>query len=349
MKILLTGNMGYIGPIVVSTLRKNFPNCFIRGIDSGFFSHCLLDGNDAFPEIKIDEQFFIDIRDIQPIHLEGFDAVIHLASISNDPMGNLFESQTWDINSLASARLAQMAKEVGVTSFVFASSCSIYGHGGDHPRSESDNLNPLTAYAKSKVYLENALKPLADNKFRVSCLRFATACGWSPRCRFDLVVNDFVLSAMSVGEISVLSDGTPWRPMIHVRDMAKALAWGVSRTIGEDYLVVNVGENQNNHQVKDLAQIVASVIPNTKISIAKEGAPDKRSYRVNFDALEKLTGPGFIEWSVRGAAEELIMQLKKIEFNDKNFRNSKYIRFNVLKNLQDREILNADLRWTSNP
>ncbi len=347
MKILVTGNMGYIGPIVVSVLRKNFPNCVIKGMDSGFFAHCLLDSNDAFPEINIDEQIFLDIRDIQQIHLEGVDAVIHLASISNDPMGSTYESQTWDINSLASFRLAQIAKEVGVTSFVFASSCSIYGQGSDNPRSEMDNLNPLTTYAKSKVFLESALKNLADNNFRVTCLRFATACGWSPRCRFDLVINDFVLSAMAIGEISVLSDGTPWRPMIHVKDMAKALAWGVSRSIGEDYLVVNVGENKNNYQVKELAQIVASVIPNTKISIAKDSGVDSRSYRVNFDLFEKLTGHGFIEWSVHKAAEELFAKLNKIKFSDNNFRNSRYIRFNVLKDLQAREILNADLRWTS--
>jgi len=348
MKILLTGNMGYIGPIVVSTLRKDFPNCIIRGLDSGLFAHCLLGEDGVLPERNVNEQFFLDIRDVQQSHLEGIDAVVHLASISNDPMGNLYEYQTWEINTQASERLAQMAKKAGVKSFVFASSCSIYGEGSDHPRSETDNLNPLTVYAKSKVYMEDALRLLADDKFKVSCFRFATACGWSPRCRFDLVLNDFVLSAMTTGQILVLSDGTPWRPMIHVNDMAKTLVWGINRLIGGDYLVVNVGSNANNYQVKELAGIVASVIPNTNIELAKEGAPDKRSYKVNFDALEKLTGPGFIQWTVQAATEELFNRLKKINFNGDNFRNSRYIRFNVLKDFQSREILNSELRWISN-
>ena len=192
------------------------------------------------------------------------------------------------------------------------------------------------------------MESLADDKFQVSCLRFATACGWSPRCRFDLVINDFVISAMTTAKISVLSDGTPWRPMIHVNDMAKALSWSINRVVGGSYLVVNVGTNQNNYQVKDLAEIVALVIPNTDISIAKQGAPDKRSYQVNFDKLKNLTGPGFIEWSVRDATEDLFNRLKKINYSDIDFRNSRYIRFNVLKNLQIEKLLNSDLRWNIN-
>jgi len=345
MKILITGNMGYVGPLVVSALRKSFNNCYIYGIDSGFFAHCLLDKDAAMSEVVVNQQHFLDIRDILPSNLKGIDHVIHLASISNDPMGKLYEDQTWDINSLASSRLAEMAKNAGVKSFTFASSCSIYGQGDDHPRTENDRVNPLTTYAKSKFFLEEALKPLAYKNFKVTCLRFATACGWSSRCRFDLVVNDFVASAMASKKITILSDGSPWRPMIHVQDMAKALVWGIERESGGNYLVVNAGANQNNFQVKDLAKIVASVIPNTVIEIAKNGGPDKRSYRVSFDALEKLTNSAFIEWSVKAAAEDLFEKLKGIQFKDQDLQSSRYIRFNVLKKMQSTGLLDLDLRW----
>ncbi len=345
MKILITGNMGYVGPLVVSALRKKFNNCYLYGIDSAFFAHCLLDQDAAMPEVVVNQQFFLDIRNILPSHLKGIDHVIHLASISNDPMGKIYEHQTWDINSLASSRLAEMAKSAGVKSFTFASSCSIYGLGDDHPRTEDDKVNPLTTYAKSKFFLEEALRPLADNNFRVTCLRFATACGWSSRCRFDLVVNDFVASAMTTKKITILSDGSPWRPMIHVQDMAKVLVWGIEREFGGNYLVVNAGANQNNFQVKDLAKIVASVIPNTAIEIAKDGSPDKRSYRVSFDTLEKLTNSTFIEWTVKAATEDLFDKLKGIKFKVGDLQSSRYIRFNVLKKMQSTGLLDSDLRW----
>ena len=205
---------------------------------------------------------FGDIRDFPPDLLDGVDAVVHLAAISNDPMGKEFEAVTEAINEKASIALAQMAQERGVGTFVFASSCSIYGAAEGSPRRETDPLNPLTAYARSKVAMENALRSSNAGRMTVTCLRFATACGMSDRLRLDLVLNDFVASALATGEITVLSDGTPWRPLIDVADMARAIEWAIGRSSehGGRFLVVNAGSQAGNYQVRDLAEVVSGRI-----------------------------------------------------------------------------------------
>lgn len=221
MKILITGNMGYIGPRVVQRFQQSYPQAILVGLDAGYFAHCLTNAH-VLPECRADIQYFSDVRRLPPEAISEVDAIVHLAAISNDPMGNIFEEVTFDINHRASVDLAKEAKRNGVKAFIFASSCSMYGLADDTPRKESSPLNPLTAYAKSKSYTEVELQKLADKHFKVTSLRFATACGMSERLRLDLVVNDFVACAVTSKNITILSDGTPWRPLIHVKDMARA-------------------------------------------------------------------------------------------------------------------------------
>ncbi len=345
--ILVTGNMGYIGPLVVRELVEVWPKARVIGLDSGYFAHCLT-GPDWFPESLLHEQHFCDLRDVSYELLERVDAVIHLAAISNDPMGKAFEVPTEAINAIASADLARRAKKAGVQNFVFASSCSMYGTAGDTPRTEEASLNPLTAYARSKVYMEGALKELADDAFTVTCLRFATACGWSTRTRLDLVLNDFVASAVAKGRIEVLSDGTPWRPLIHIDDMARALVWAAdrdSRNTGE-FMAVNVGRDDWNYQIRDLAEAVADLVPGTELTINENAAPDRRSYRVSFDLLSRVAPPGLIRWGLESTVRDLYANLKAIDFADRNFRNSRFIRLNELQRLQGLGVLDSDLRWT---
>ena len=252
MRILITGNMGYVGPLVLRRLRESHPDSTLIGYDVGYFAHCLT-GPARFPESRADIQYFGDIRQVPEKILQGADAIVHLCAISNDPMGAIFEDITLDINYRASIDLAAKAKRAGVKAFVFASSCSVYGFAEGGPRREEDELNPLTAYAKSKVGTERDLASLASESFAVTCLRFATACGMSDRLRLDLVLNDFVAGALVSKQINILSDGTPWRPLIHVRDMARAIDWAVQRDRrdGGAFLTVNVGSDTWNYQVKD--------------------------------------------------------------------------------------------------
>jgi nucleoside-diphosphate-sugar epimerase len=346
MRVLVTGNMGYVGPSVVNQLRMSYPGCTLVGFDIGYYGTCVTNA-EVLPECRVDLQYFGDMRQFPDEILNGVDAIVHLAAISNDPIGNKFEAVTLDINHRASIKLAEKAKKSGVKSFVFASSCSMYGSADDSARTEESTLNPLTAYAKSKVYTERDLNPLASEGFKITCLRFSTACGWSDRLRLDLVLNDFVAGAVSSGRITILSDGTPWRPLINVKDMARAIDWAISRESanGGEFLAVNVGSHEWNYQVKDLAQAVARVIPGTDVSINKDALPDKRSYRVNFDLFRKLAA-GYqprvdLEESING----LKNGLESIGFRDGEFRNSKYMRLMVLTDLQEKGFLDNKLQW----
>jgi nucleoside-diphosphate-sugar epimerase len=281
--------MGYVGPGVVSQWRKSYPEAELIGFDTGFFANNLT--NSPFlPEVKLNRQIFGDVRNFSSELLNGIDSIVYLAAISNDPMGNRFEEVTMDVNYKAVVKMAIAGKEKGVRSFVFASSCSVYGEADDNAKVETDTLNPLTAYARSKIAAEKDLEPLAGNHFTVTCLRFATACGYSNRLRLDLVVNDFVAGAVASKRIDILSDGTPWRPLINVLDMARAIDWAILRTPeqGGSFLALNAGTNEWNYQVKELAEIVAEVVHGCKVTVNADAAPDKRSYRVNFDLFKKL-------------------------------------------------------------
>ena len=348
MKILITGNMGYVGPSVVKQLRTSYPGATLVGVDTGYFAHCLT-GAKVLPESQLDIQYFADMRHLPVDILHGVDAIVHLAAISNDPMGKTFEKVTFDVNHLASANLARQAKTAGVKQFVFASSCSMYGLADDTARTESSALNPLTAYAKSKVRTEADLHELADDDFKVTCLRFATACGMSDRLRLDLVVNDFVACAVSSGNITILSDGTPWRPLIHVKDMARGIDWAIQRDRehGGSFLAVNVGSNGWNYQVKELAAAVAKVIPGVTISINENAATDSRSYRVNFSLFESLAPKYQPQVDLLTAVTELRDGLAAIGFRDSGFRGSNYMRLEVLRQLCADGHLGADLEWNS--
>lgn len=346
MKILITGNTGYVGPSVLKQLRESHPQATLVGLDKGYFAHCLTNA-DILPECRADIQYFADMRRLPAEALQGVDAVVHLAAISNDPMGNTFEKVTFDINFRASVELAKQAKLAGVKAFVFASSCSMYGLADDTPRTETSALNPLTAYAKSKVNTEVELRKLADKGFTVTCLRFATACGMSDRLRLDLVVNDFVACAVASKNITILSDGTPWRPLIHVKDMARAFDWALVRDKAHgDFLAVNVGSNSWNYQVKELAEAVAKVVPGVRISINKNAPPDNRSYRVDFSLYERLAPKHQPQVDLLTAVAELKEGLETMGFSDPNFRNSKYMRLEVLKRLRDKGMLDSNLEWT---
>jgi len=347
MKILVTGNMGYVGPVVLRRLRESNPRATLLGYDMGYFAHCLT-GVSRFPESRVDVQHFGDIRRVPEEVLRGVDVIVHLCAISNDPMGALYEDVTTAINYRASVDLAQKAKRAGVKKFVFASSCSVYGFAEGGPRREEDTLNPLTAYAKSKVAAERDLATLTSDTFTATCLRFATACGMSDRLRLDLVLNDFVAGALASRRINILSDGTPWRPLIHVQDMARAIDWAVQRTYqdGGAFLTLNVGSDAWNYQVKDLADAVAKLIPGVEVSINKDAQPDKRSYRVNFDKFTKLAQGFLPEVDLHHAVVDLRDGLMAMQFQDPNFRTAEFIRLVTLKRLREHGYLTDNLEWT---
>jgi len=343
--ILITGNMGYIGPVVVSELRALYPSAYICGLDTGFFAHCLTPPT-RIPEIQLNKQYFQDIRSVEPEIFTGIDTVIHLAAISNDPIGNAFSGPTEDINYFSSVSFAKAAKNARVKNFIFASSCSIYGAGGDEPKTENDKLDPLTTYAHSKVNLERELQKISDESFKVTCLRFATACGWTKRTRFDLVLNDFVLMAVKNNRIQVLSDGSPWRPLIHVKDMAAALIWAISREDKDSFLAINAGRNDCNFQIRDLANLVAKMILNTEVQIARNAAPDKRSYRVDFSLFERMAPSNTLKFSIEDAILDLYENIKKINSDTLGLGSVlSYTRLVELKKLKENGLLDSSLLW----
>ena len=349
MKILITGNMGYIGPHVVRQLHKSFPEATLIGYDMAYFAASLTNAV-TIPERDLTAQYFGDVRTITEKTLKDVDVVIHLSAISNDAMGNRFEKVTMDVNHLAGIRLASMAKEAGAKAFIFASSCSMYGSADGTAKTESSPLNPLTAYARSKVASEVDLKCLADENFTVTCLRFATACGMSPRLRLDLVLNDFVAGAVTSGSIDILSDGSPWRPLIHVKDMARAIDWAVTRKAdnGGQFLAVNAGSNEWNYQVRDIANAVVNCIPGITVKLNHDALPDKRSYKLNFDLFAQLAPMHQPLYTLDKAVAELQSGLKAMKFDNADFRESLFMRLKLLVNLQEEKYLDQELEWTSN-
>ena len=345
MKILVTGNMGYVGPCVVERLREAYDDASLVGFDTGYFAHCLLGG--VLPERRIDCQYFGDVRAVPDEVLSGVDAVVHLAAVSNDPIGAAYEEVTLAVNHRATVDLARKAKAAGAKSFVFASSCSMYGFAEEGMRTEASALNPLTAYARSKVFAERDLEPLVEDGFTVTSLRFATACGASPRLRLDLVLNDFVAGAIASRRVALLSDGSPWRPLIHVQDMARAIEWAVSRpaSAGGSFLAVNAGSDAWNYQMRDLANAVARVVPDVDVSIPAEAAPDRRSYKVSFELFRRLAPAHQPQVTLDEAIRGLAASLEEIGFADQNFRNSRFARLPVLADLRARGLLTEQLEW----
>ncbi|OYX45555.1 MAG: hypothetical protein B7Z02_00935 [Rhodobacterales bacterium 32-67-9] len=343
MNILLVGHRGYIGPVAATHLTRALPGAAVHGIDAKWFA-----GSEAaaFPDAVFASQRRADVRDLTEADFAGMDAVVALAAVSNDPIGKEFEDATADINSKAVLKAAKAARAAGVRRFVFASSCSMYGAGSDSLRKETDTLNPLTAYAKSKVATEEGLRGLAADDFMITSLRFATACGASPMLRLDLVLNDFVATALRTGRIEVLSDGTPWRPLIHVEDMSRAIEWAVTRT-GEKMVEVNVGSQAWTWQVGQLAREVAELLGGVAVEINTNAAPDKRSYRVDFSRFAALAPDHQPRKDFATAVRELADEVRGIELGDEAIRESRFIRLNVLRGLVQSGKLDDELRWTA--
>jgi nucleoside-diphosphate-sugar epimerase len=346
MKILITGNLGYVGAWLSKYLRAEFPQAFIAGYDIGYFQQCLTTTS-FVPEKVLNTQYYGDVRSFDENLLKGFDHVVHLAAISNDPIGNKFEQVTLDVNYKSSIDIAEKAIRQGVKSFVFASSCSVYGAAGDSAKTETSELNPLTAYAKSKVNTEEGLSKLNSGNTVITCLRFATACGISDRLRLDLVLNDFVASAITSRKISILSDGTPWRPLINVKDMARAIHWAILRESnnGSQFLICNTGSNSWNYTVKELAEHVQKHFKDIEVSVNQDAPPDKRSYRVNFDLFSSLAQGFTPQFDIDKTIEELKAGMESIHFNNTDFRNSSYMRLNVLNQFLNNNELDAQLNW----
>lgn len=347
MKILITGNMGYVGSSLARQLRASYPDADLTGFDAGYFAHALT-GAWTFPEHVLSRQVFGDVRTLPNKLLDGVDAVVHLAAISNDPMGQEFEAVTKDINQVASVRLAELAAAKGVRNFVFASSCSMYGAAEGAPRRETDPTNPLTAYARSKIGTETELRNANLGDMVFTSLRFATACGMSDRLRLDLVLNDFVAGALTSGQITVLSDGTPWRPLIDVADMGRAILWAIGRTgdEGGKWLAVNAGSNASNYQVRNLAEAVQRAVPGTSVSINTDAPPDKRSYQVDFSLFESLAGDFLPQVNLATSIKRLVDGLKRMDFSDEEFRSSPYMRLNMLRGHLAEGRLDRALQWT---
>lgn len=341
MKTLIIGHRGYIGPVAASHLTRVLPGAEVHGIDANWFA-----GSEAapFPDAVFASQRKADVRDLTKADFRGFGAVVMLAAVSNDPIGKEFEKATADINATAVLTAARAAKAAGVRRFVFASSCSMYGAGSDSLRKETDTLNPLTAYARSKVATEEGLRAIAGDGFTVTSLRFATACGASPMLRLDLVLNDFVATALRTGRIEVLSDGSPWRPLIHVEDMARAIEWALVRD-GADLVEVNVGSQAWTWQVGQLAKDVAALLGDVAVEINTSAAPDKRSYRVDFSRFAALAPDHQPRKDFAEAVRELAEQVRGIDFAGKAVRDSRFIRLNVLRGLVAEGRLDGTLRW----
>ena len=338
MKVLLTGHKGYIGAVAGPLLRDAGHE--VVGLDIDLYAGCNFGRSEDITEVRK------DIRDITRRDLAGFNAVVHLAALSNDPLGNIDSQLTYDINHRASARLAKLAKEAGVERFVFSSSCSTYGAAGDSFLDESAALNPITPYGESKVLVERDVCLLADDDFSPTYMRNATAYGASPRLRLDIVLNDLVASAFTTGRILIKSDGTPWRPIVHIRDIIAAI---VAVLEAPRELVhnetFNVGRTDENYQVRDLANIVAETIPGCDVEYAPGGGPDKRCYRVSCEKILRVL-PNFRPyWSARMGAQELYDAYRMIGLTPHDLECGRYVRIAQIQKLWKKNQLDKLLRW----
>ncbi len=337
--MLVTGHAGYIGQVMVRVLENAGHE--VTGCDVDYFKGCefLPPGYQGAVQHK-------DVRDIEVKDLAGFDAIIHLAALSNDPLGDLDRELTMEINHRASVRLARMASDAGVRRFLFSSSCSIYGAAGDESQAETASLKPLSAYAESKVRTEEDLDKIASATFSPVYLRNATAYGWSPRFRADLVLNNLCCWGYTTHAIRILSDGTPWRPLVHVEDISSAFAAALEAPTGAIHnRAFNVGRECENYQIRDLAEIVRQVMPSCSVEYAGRGGPDPRNYRVKFERIERELPGWHPQWTARSGAEEIVDACGRHQMSREDFEGWRFTRLAQLKRLTESGRLDPELRW----
>lgn len=339
MRVLVTGHLGYIGTAMVPLLlAEGFD---VVGLDIDLYQRCTF--TDGIADVTNIRK---DIRDVIIDDLSGFDAVCHLAALSNDPLGNLRPELTYEINHRASVRLAKLCKKAGVERFIFSSSCSNYGAAGKNMLTEQSKFHPVTPYGKSKVLVEHDISVLADEAFSPTFLRNATAYGVSPRLRFDLVLNNLAAWAFTTGKVMLKSDGTPWRPIVHIEDISRAFiaALKAPRELIHNE-AFNVGITEENHQIRDIAEIVAETVPNCKVTFAEGASPDSRCYRVNCDKLRKTLKSFQPKWTVRQGARQLCESYRQVGLLLEEFEGPKYKRIAHIRKLLADGILDERLRF----
>ena len=345
MRVLVTGHNGYIGSVMARVLSDAGHD--VSGVDSYLFEECTFgDPTSDIPSFKA------DMRDLEVSDLDGFDAVIHLAAVSNDPLGNLNPQGTYDINHLASVRLARLARQAGVRRFLFASSCSLYGlSDGDALLTEDSAFNPITPYGESKVLVERDVSALATDDFSPVYFRNATAYGVSPRLRADIVVNSLVGYAFTTGEIRIESDGTPWRPLVHIEDISRAFlaALEAPREVIHNQ-AFNVGQSRENYRISEVADMVLAVVPGSRVTYAAGGGPDPRCYRVDCTKIARLLPSFRPGWTVPDGVRELYDAYRRHGLTYEEFvgSQSRYLRIKHIQRLQQAGRLDRDLRWTAN-